>query len=65
VQEFWKNKVTRLEKGGLFAGYVDMFPKLKQEASGYPSWVQSEADEDRYIEDYRRADGIALDKASI
>ena len=32
-----------------------MFLKLKQESSGYPSWVQSEEDKDRYIEDYRRA----------
>jgi hypothetical protein len=67
VLEFWEYKVTRLEngEGGLFAGYVDMFLKLKQEASGYPNWVKSEADEDKYIGDYRRAEGIALDKASI
>jgi hypothetical protein len=42
-----------------------MFLKLKQESSGYPSWVQSEAEKDRYIEVYRRAKGIDLDKASI
>ena len=42
-----------------------MFLKLKQESSGYPSLVHSEADKDSYIEDYRRAEGIALDKASI
>jgi len=38
---------------------------LKQESSGYPPWVQSEDDKGRYIEDYRRAEGIAVDKASI
>jgi hypothetical protein len=67
VLEFWEYEVTRLEngQGGLFAGYVDMFLKLKQEASGYPSWVQSEDQKDAYIEDYRRAEGITLDKASI
>ena len=42
-----------------------MFLKLKQVTSGYPSCVQCEADKDKYIEDYRRAEGIALDKASI
>jgi hypothetical protein len=63
VLEFWEYEITRLENGqGLFAGYVDMFLKLKQEASGYPSWVQSEAQKNEYIEDYRRAEGIALDK---
>jgi len=42
-----------------------MFLKLKQKTTGYPSWVQNEDDKDRYIEDYRRAEGIALDKASV
>jgi hypothetical protein len=67
VFEFWEYSVTRFEngEGGPFAEYVNMFLKLKQESSGYPSWVRSEDDEDKYIEDYRRAEGIALDKASI
>jgi hypothetical protein len=57
VLEFWEYEVTRLEngQGGLIAGYMNMFLKLKQEAS---SCVKSEADEDRYIEDYRRAEGV-------
>jgi hypothetical protein len=42
-----------------------MLLKLKQESYGYPSWVQSEEQKDQYIEDYRRAEGIALHKASI
>jgi len=42
-----------------------MFLKLKQESTGYPSRVRSEDDKDKYIEDYRRAQGIALDKAFI
>jgi hypothetical protein len=67
--EIWEYKVTCFDKdtnsGGLFAEYVNMFLKLKQESSGYPSCVQSEEDKDRYIEDYRRAERITLDKASI
>jgi hypothetical protein len=67
--EFWEYKVTCFDKGsnsgGLFASYVNMFLKLKQESLGYPSWGQSDEDKDRYIEEYRRAEGIALDKASI
>jgi hypothetical protein len=42
-----------------------MFLKLKQETSGYLSRVHSEDDNDKYIQDYRRAEGIALDKTSI
>jgi len=68
VFEFWECEVTCFDKDtnlGLLAEYVNMFLKLKQESSGYPSWVQSEENKDKYIEDYRRAEGIALDKASI
>ena len=67
VFEFWEYSVTCFDKGtnsGLFAEYVVMFLKLKQEPV-YPFWVQSEEDKDRYIEDNRGAEGIALDKASI
>ena len=69
VFEFWEYKVTCFDKdtnaGVLFVQYVNMFLKLKQESSGYPSWVQCEEDKDRYIEDYWRAEEIAIDKASV
>ena len=69
VFEFWEYTVTCYNKntnsGGLFAEYVSMFLKLKQESYGYPSWVQSEEDKEKYIEDNRHGEGIALDKASI
>ena len=69
VFEFLEYEMTCFDRcsnsGGLFAENVNMFLKLKQESSGYPSWFQSEADREKYIEDYRRAEGIALDKASI
>ena len=67
--EIWEYKVTCFDKrsnaGGLLAEYVNMFLKLKQESSGYQSWFQSEDDKYTYIEEYRSAEGIALDKASI
>ena len=66
---FWECSVTCYDKGtssgGLFAEYINMFQKLKQQSSGYPSWFQSEEDMDRYVEDYQCAEGIALDKVSI
>ena len=43
VYEFWEYEVTCFDKdtnSGLFAEYVNMCPKLKQESSGYQSWVQ-------------------------
>jgi len=45
--------------------YENMFLKLKQHSSVYPSWVQNEDDKDRYSEENRRAKGITPDKASI
>jgi hypothetical protein len=69
VFEFWDYKVKFYDKttnsGGPFARYLNMFLLFKQEAFGYPSWVQSEEDKETYIEDYRRTEGIALDKASL
>ena len=57
--------LTDNNSAGLYAEYVDMFLKWKPESSGFPSWVQTEGDKDRYIEDYWLAEGIAEDQASI
>ena len=63
VFEFWEYSVTCFNKdaisGRLFAEYVEMFLKLKKESSGFPSWVQSVDEKDRYTEDYWRAEGFA------
>lgn len=32
------------QTGGLFAEYVNMFLKIKQEASGWPDWVKTDED---------------------
>jgi hypothetical protein len=67
--EFWEYNVMRYDKatnsGGLFAQYVNMFLKLKEESSGYPSWVRTEEDQEKNIADYLRIQGISLDKLSI
>ena len=48
VFEFWEYEVMCYDKnsnsGVLFVQYVNLFLKLKQESSGYLSWVQSEED---------------------
>jgi hypothetical protein len=40
------NPITK--SGGLFTTYVNCMLKIKQEASGYPSWVKSDADIELY-----------------
>jgi hypothetical protein len=53
IHEIYEYRVTRYNRetcdGGLFVEYINTFLKLKAEASGYPSWVRTPGDEDRYI----------------
>jgi hypothetical protein len=50
---------------GLFSNYINAFLKLKQESSGWPSWVESEEDRDRYIHEFQKHEGISLDRENI
>ena len=44
----------------LFTGYIDTFLKIKQEASGWPSWCDTEAKRQQYIAEYEQKEGIKL-----
>lgn len=57
---YW-DRTTR----NLFKDYVSKFLKIKQEASGYPDWVKTEEDKDKYIADYHKNQGILLEKHKI
>ena len=50
---------------GLFAAYVNIFLKIKQEASGWPEWVKTDEDRPKYIADYAENEGIELNPESI
>ena len=50
---------------GLFSRYVQTFMKLKQQADGWPSWVQTEADKETYVRDYEEREGIRLDPERV
>lgn len=67
IHEVWKYKTTQYNgrDGGLFKEYIDKFLKLKQEASGWPAWCQTDADKDKYILDFEQHEGIKLDKDKI
>ena len=49
----------------IFSGYVDLFVKHKQEASGWPVDGMSEDEKNKYVDDYFEAEGIRLDKTKI
>lgn len=52
-------------KGGLFANYVNLFLKLKQEASGFPAECKTDEDRIEYIANYAKMEGIQLDYDQI
>lgn len=47
------------------APYINMFLKIKQEASGRLDWVRTDEDLARYIEMYEQKEGICLDPDNI
>ena len=49
----------------LFCDYVKKFLRLKQQASGYPSNVITDADKASYINEYYEKEGIQLDPEKI
>lgn len=50
---------------GLFKDYVNTFLKMKQEASGWPSWVTTEQDKLYYVEMYGLMEDIELNPENI
>lgn len=65
----WQYQLTRYdpqtEQGGLFAQYVNCFLKIKQEASGWPSWCTNEEEKEKYIREYKEKEGIQLQRENI
>lgn len=70
IFEVWHfNESTQYDKstnsGGLFAPYVNMFIKIKQEASGLPPNVQSDAEITQYIDQFYEREGVRLERDKI
>ena len=51
--------------GGLFASFIDTFLKMKQEASGWPEWCDTEEKKQEYITAYAKNEGINLEYEAI
>lgn len=49
----------------LFNTYIDLFLKIKQEASGWPSECVSPEQKDQYVKDYFAKEGVTLDPEQI
>jgi uncharacterized membrane protein YbaN (DUF454 family) len=63
--EEWMQFNGKDPKSGLFAEYIMIMLKLKQEKSGWPSWVKTESDCEQYIRNYEDHMGIKLDAKEI
>ena len=63
----WEYEMTvydqRSNRGGLFAGYINTFLKLKQQVG--PQICVDESSKAAYLEEYARVEGINLDKGTI
>ena len=62
IHEVWHWEETTDE---LFKEYVNMFLKIKQEASGYPKDCVTDEQKQRYIEEYYQHEGIRLNPDKI
>ena len=62
IHEVWHWEETTDE---LFKAYVDMYLKIKQEASGYPKHCVTDEQKQRYIDEYYEHEGIRLDPNKI
>ena len=62
IHEVWHWEQTTDE---LFSPYVNMFLKIKQEASGYPKHCVTDEQKQQYIEEYYEHEGIRLDPNKI
>ena len=63
--EQWSQYTDKDENTGLFTKYINAFLKLKQQASGWPGWVKSDADKEEYIHRYEEHEGIRLEPDKI
>ena len=62
IHEVWDFPQRRK---GLFQPYVDTWLKIKQESGGYPNWVRTDTQKEKYIHCYEEKEGIRLDPTKI
>ena len=64
INEVW-NFAQEQRQTGLFADYVNKWLKIKQEASGWPTWCETLEDKRNFIINYQQKEGIRLDIGQI
>ena len=59
------NNKASISNVGLFTSYINTFLKLKQQASGFPEYIQINEEKDHHIEQCFLHEGILLEKDLI
>lgn len=49
----------------LFKSYIDLFLKIKQESSGWPTGCNTDADKEQYVNEYFEKEGVRLEPEKI
>ena len=62
IHEVWH---FQQQQEGLFKQYVNTWLQLKQEATGWPHWCDTESKKQQYVTQYKEKEGIDLDYARI
>ena len=69
IFEVYEYNVTQYDpqtgQAGPFVDYINIFLKLKTEASRHPDWVRNPEVEDRYIDNFNASERIRLDREAI
>jgi hypothetical protein len=48
-------------KGGIFSDHVNLFIKLKAQASGFPDWVKTDEDKMAFVKEFEEKVGVKLE----
>ncbi|KAL3120432.1 hypothetical protein niasHT_000462 [Heterodera trifolii] len=65
VDRFYRAWHYEEEADDLFKGYVRLFLKLKEEASGFPKGVETEEQKDMWRDEYKEKYGIDIELAKV
>ena len=49
----------------IFSAYINLWLKFKQQSDGWPSWVQTEEDRKKYIDNFSLNEGVKLNEEEI
>jgi DNA polymerase type B, organellar and viral len=62
IEEVWHYEES---EAGLFADYINVFLKIKTEASGWPQGVETDQQKNAYVTEFEKIEGIKLDKTKV